>query len=370
MTIKMEKKNRILDTLSIISSNEFFCGLLLIYMIILIVGTLSQKDFGLQFVQEKYFTSNIIWLNNKIPFIGGRLVLIIIFISLFLRLLFDKLKKRKIGILLLHVGVLILLFGAFICEKYNTEGYLTLREGEQSNFFTHKNLYELILVDKYNSNRISINLTTDNLIKKYMIDSSTLIQIKNLYKNCNLLPKRSFFKRKDSNKIDRFFNLIMSPMFVESENNSLALNITVYNKNGASNFSFLEKINTNNSIFENERFDIFVVRKNVMLPFNIHLLKFIKHTYPGTNTAMSYESRIIVTTQSSTWKANIEMNKPFRFMGYTFYQSSFINDGFERATVLSVVKNIGRNFPYISVLIIFLGFIIHLFLSMKRLFRY
>ena len=54
------------------------------------------------------------------------------------------------------------------------------------------------------------------------------------------------------------------------------------------------------------------------------------------------------------------MNEPLRYKGYTLYQSSFIQGGGKETTVLSVVHNMGRMFPYISSIIICIGIVVHL----------
>lgn len=367
----MGKKKLISNILIAISRNEVFCILLLMYMIILILGTLAQKNFGLQFAQDTYFTSNLIWINNIVPFAGGKLILLFIFISLSLRIFMDKWKKKKIGILLLHFGVLILLVGAFICEKYSSEGYIIIKEGEHSNLFIHKNLYELIFIDKINNNVTKMDLNK-NILNKNYITNDVCLQIKSVDNNCDLFQKNIFLKKNESSKINRFFNILSLPMFVEQENNRLAINGNIFIKDKCFNFSVLENLdNSSGPVFDNDRFSIFIFKKKDILPFDIHLLQFTRKTYPGVNMAKSYESKISISTQNNlTWRYNIEMNKPFRFMGYTFYQSSFIENDFSKTTILSVVKNIGSIFPYISIFTIFIGFVIHLCFSIKRLFRY
>ena len=54
------------------------------------------------------------------------------------------------------------------------------------------------------------------------------------------------------------------------------------------------------------------------------------------------------------------MNQPLRYKGYSFYQSSYIDANGTEFTVLAVVNNIGRLFPYISTIIIALGILAHL----------
>jgi hypothetical protein len=60
------------------------------------------------------------------------------------------------------------------------------------------------------------------------------------------------------------------------------------------------------------------------------------------------------------------MNEPMRHKGYTLYQSSFDLSGEKPFTVLHVVRNRGRIFPYAASLIMALGLILHLAIRIRQ----
>ena len=62
----------------------------------------------------------------------------------------------------------------------------------------------------------------------------------------------------------------------------------------------------------------------------------------------------------------IKMNEPLRHRGYTFYQASFLEGELSDISVLAVVKNYGRLFPYISSIIMCIGILMHLILRIPR----
>ncbi|MBT7609990.1 MAG: hypothetical protein HN576_09550 [Bacteriovoracaceae bacterium] len=102
---------------------------------------------------------------------------------------------------------------------------------------------------------------------------------------------------------------------------------------------------------------IYFGRNSINLPFSIYLEKFYKKDYPGSTTPMSYESDIKRNGQGETIK--IAMNEPYKYGGYTFYQSSYIlQEGRPPVTVLSVNKDPGRWVKYIGSLILCLGIMI------------
>ena len=63
------------------------------------------------------------------------------------------------------------------------------------------------------------------------------------------------------------------------------------------------------------------------------------------------------------------MNNPLRFKGYTFYQAHYEEEEGIKTSVLAVVKNYGRLFPYISSIIMCIGILIQIFIRMPRLFK-
>jgi len=56
-----------------------------------------------------------------------------------------------------------------------------------------------------------------------------------------------------------------------------------------------------------------------------------------------------------------------RTLNFTFYQASFIEGVADETTVLAVVQNAGRNFPYISSCIMAAGLFLHLIIQVPKL---
>ena len=63
------------------------------------------------------------------------------------------------------------------------------------------------------------------------------------------------------------------------------------------------------------------------------------------------------------------MNEPLRHEGYTFFQASFSQTAQGETSVLAVVQNYGRLFPYISSIIMSLGLLIHLLMQLPKLIK-
>lgn len=98
-------------------------------------------------------------------------------------------------------------------------------------------------------------------------------------------------------------------------------------------------------------------QETLELPFSLRLEKFTKFDYPGTNTALSYESLVELSRDKSLHK--ISMNEPLYEAGFTLYQSSYsLNPGAPPITVLSVNRDPGRGVKYAGSLILSVGVVI------------
>ena len=89
--------------------------------------------------------------------------------------------------------------------------------------------------------------------------------------------------------------------------------------------------------------------------------------YDGTKKVKNYISNLIIeNNEGLIWKTKVEMNKPLRIDEYTLYQTSYL-EGSSRSTVLTIVKDTWNFYPYIATFFIFLGFIIHLVLYLRKI---
>src|SRR6266853_1962704 len=129
-----------------------FClalGLLLVF-----AGTLAQVDLGLYKAQNEFFRSFLIYWTPagstaRIPiFPGGYLIGSVLLINLvaahFKRF---TLTRKKIGIWMVHFGVMLLLLGQLLTDLVSHESALHLREGETKNYSETQREAELAVVD-------------------------------------------------------------------------------------------------------------------------------------------------------------------------------------------------------------------------------
>lgn len=349
----------------IISKVEFFCFLILLYIFVLLVGTVEQKNFGLQFAQDTYFNSNFIMFFNVFPMLGGKLIFMLVFLSLTIRLCIDKWNMKRIGTIFLHLGILSLLFGAFISVFFKTEGYLSIKENNYNNFFVRSDLYNLSFINKQSMKNFNSDININVRNNVFVIDGNGVLKIDRFSVNCMLLKKKKFSAKSQTCGISRFFLIKDFPPFVEQEENRSFLLFNLKSCNDKRKIAIID-YNDNFLNYEDEVIKISLSKKNEKLPFNIYLSKFEKINYTGTKKAKNYISNLIIESNNIVWKTKIEMNKPLRINNYTLYQTSF-SEGSEKSSVLTVVENTFGFYPYIATFLIFLGFFAHLLISFRRI---
>jgi cytochrome c-type biogenesis protein CcsB len=119
--------------------------------------------------------------------------------------------------------------------------------------------------------------------------------------------------------------------------------------------------------FNNLNASISYGAKEMKVPFNIKLNKFILDKYPGTNSASSYASEVTLVDEQENINMDyrIFMNNILNYKGYRFFQSSFDRD--ERGTYLSVNSDFwGTLISYIGYGLLTLGMLLTLFSKKTR----
>jgi len=108
----------------------------------------------------------------------------------------------------------------------------------------------------------------------------------------------------------------------------------------------------------NRDFVIQYHRDRRLLPFNLYLEKFTMGTDPGTNTAASFVSEVVVKDPKleKDKKAVISMNEPLKYGGYYFYQASYqLAPNQPAVSVFAVNHDPGRVLKYLGSLLMTLG---------------
>jgi len=336
-------------------------------MLLLTLGTLAQREMGLYAAQKMYFSSWFFWL-GPLPLPGTYLTIGLIFFSLLCKFLYASPWRREhTGIIITHLGVLLLLLGGIVTAFTAKEGFMRIAPGESQNiymdyyqreFAVTKNGEDFLIVphQKLYSDKV---ITHPELPFHIHLDLYCL--------NCKAFPNGEP-SEKDRGTAEKIKLTEDNPR-KEYEVNQVGAQLTISGLDEDQNgqYIILEGLPHIPSLsHKNDIYEITLRRAQTSLPFSVELENFERDYHPGTQTARSYQSDVIVHDMGVSWPVNIHMNAPLRYKGYTFYQSSFIESPLGDITVLNVVRNSGQIFPYISTAIILLGLLIHVILRLRQ----
>jgi len=366
---------KVKQILNILKTPKLFVFVIIWMMILVVLGTLAQKDMGLFSVQKKYFSSWYFWI-WYLPVPGGRLTMIIMLINLSCFFLKKSIwKLNKLGIIILHLGGILLFIGGGLTAMFSSEGNMVIDEGSSSNYVEDYHYMELAIINTSNPKFDSYTIYDHPLLKrKNILKHNNLqfeIEVINYIENCEPTRRNHPGDVQYRGMMKNFMLRELAPLKEENMNrpgivfrlsNSGSLTDGIYGL-------FLGQTVPQTMMIHNEEYVIVFRKQRTYLPFSIELTDFKKVMHPGTGIAKSYSSDINLIENGISKHILIHMNHPLRHSGYTFYQSSFIESPDGETTVLAVVKNYGRLFPYISSIVMCIGLLIHLVMKLPNLFK-
>lgn len=355
-------------------------------LILVFVGTLAQVDEGLYAAQHRFFRSFFIWWSPggpgwRIPvFPGGYLLGGILLVNLIAaHIARFKFTRKKIGIFMVHAGLILLLLGQLLTDLLSDESVMHLREGEIKNYSETERQTELAVIDVTDpqKNRV-VAIPQKLLAEQAPLNSSELpfgIQVKKFFPNAVLTnappdpavgppPTQGFGTRLRVQELPRTTSMNMRD--VPS---------AIIELGGAGNplgtWLVSERLQEpQNVTYANRNYELMLRPKRHYKPFSIELLDFNHDLYKGTDIPKNFSSRIRLKwpDKGEDREVRIYMNNPLRCWGETYYQSSFDPD--DRGTVFQVVRNPAWLTPYFSCGLVGAGlvwqFLTHLFSFIKR----
>lgn len=350
--------------------NLFFWSMIWL-MIITTIGTIEQKNIGLFASQEKYFSS-LYFTFFDIPLPGGGLVLLLMTVGLIGQLFYktNYRTKKKSGILLTHLGAVILLSGSLLTFFLGEEGSMVIKEGETLDHVSDYRKYELKIVNEDGKSvlfkmpliKADASATLTNPIK--ISNDLTLIQLKT-YANCLLVPNQNPMASETG--FAKMFTFSSPESSQTKENPELCTELNFLEREKLVTYRiFLHMVRTQKMEYLGQIHDIKIENQAIALPFKVKLLDFEKKFHQGTLISKSFKSYVEIHDGDLSFKRVIEMNSPLRYKGYTFYQSSFSENSEGEMSELAVVKNIARWFPYLSSLVLCVGVLLHLIIKTKE----
>ena len=355
-------------------------------MLLVFFGTLAQVDLGLYKAQNEFFRSFLIYWGPKgadwkIPvFPGGYLIGGLLLINLiaahYSRFGF---RKDKFGIIITHLGLILLLMGQLATDMLSTESSLHLRNGEAKNYSESDRLTELAVIGKVDPRTDQVVAIPDSrLAGGSVIRTPELpfaVRVKHFYRNSLLVaqPTAGFEKSGATQGAGPDVWIREEPRTTKMDERDTPSALVELEADGKSLGSWLvsTRLAAPQTVrFNGRAYDLILRLRRYYIPFNLQLLEFKHDIYAGTDIPKNFSSQVRVLNPATgeDREVKIKMNTPLRYGGLTFYQASFDQD--DRGSILEVVRNPSWVTPYLACLLVGVGlgvqFLSHLVPFVKR----
>ena len=353
-------------------------------MVLVFVGTLDQVHIGIYEAQNRYFKSFALF--TPIPgtgfavpwFPGGYVVGGVLLLNLIAaHVARFKFSWKKLGIIVLHAGLILMLVGQLVTSIFQVESQMRLDEGELKNFSESPYFDELAITDKSQPDRDRVISIPDSDLRKGRIiqvpGTDFKVVVNDFYPNSALVnPGRLPSPAYPHLKLGPMAVAVQIPKtYKQDERNVATAAVTLLDKDqpvGSWSVSsgFPQPVNFQ---VEGKPFQISLQPQRYYRPFSLQLLKFHHDRYAGTDIAKNFSSqvRLVDPTRREDRELSIYMNHPLRYAGLTFYQAGYDNN--DRTTILQVVQNPGRLVPYISCGLLVVGLLLQFGMHLFRFAR-
>lgn len=337
-------------------------------------GTIYQVDHGIFEAQEKFFNSIVLLGFGFLPLPGGMLVMILLFLNLlFSFFVHYQAGWRMPGLMLIHVGLMMLLLGGFFTKVTGIEATVSLFEGEGRNAAVSRTEWEISYSDELHSVQKYQAVDVSELRKRTRFefpDSELKFKVLEVVEHGKGLRENELSEKPEvlPQSSAGFAAIEKLPKLKTPEDHTPAVRLEV---EGAKDVEQILLTPRDQRPLGLELEDgtvrfIMLRRKRYELPLFMELNDFSRTYYPGTDTPKDYRSLITVHLGEDLERdVIIKMNEPFRLNGWTFYQQSFaVTDNNSEMSVFAVTRNFGRLVPYWATGITSLGLAMH-FLQMQ-----
>lgn len=388
---KAESGRRVLDLLS---SLKLTVLLMVLSMVLVLLGTLEQVHWGIWHVQKVYFASWYCFYPMdesaalRLPLPGGFLIGGLLMVNLtFAHFRHYKASAGKIGISMIHVGLILLLAGGFVTAIYQEESAMIVPEGETRDYSEAFRDFEIALVEKAPGAEkvvaVPDSILRDIAARKTPADLALpgtpfTLNILAYHPNAIIRAKSQMpegIEIKATQGIGARTPLTYQPQPESFDDNKPNVPTAIVEVLAAGqslgvwavNLNLTESFDAQEFRHADATYQLSLRRVRHYVPFTLKLDKFTHEKFPGTQIPRRFASDVTINETGGSFAYNISMNQPLRHAGLTFFQSSFgsTKEG-KDLSVLQVVRNPGWLVPYISVLLMSLGLLWHFGFSLTR----
>lgn len=335
-------------------------------------GTVYQVDHGIYAAQERFFDS-FVFFAGFVPFPGGMLTMGLLFLNLmFSFFVHYQAGWRMPGLMLIHIGLIMMLLGGFFTKVTGIEATVSLFEGEGRNAAVSRTEWEISLSNELHAVQQyqAVDISDLRKRRKFSFPGTELsFKVLEVYENARGMRAGEFGEVQETVPANPagFVALKKLPRLKNPEEHMPGLRLAVEGAEGVEEILLTPGDQRPHGLKLADGSGRFLMlrRKRYELPLFMELNDFSRTYYPGTETPKDYRSLITVHLGEDLQReVIIKMNEPFRINGWTFFQQSFAVTDNSEMSVFAVTRNFGRLVPYWATGVTSLGLAMH-FLQMQ-----
>lgn len=357
--------------------------LLTLSIFLIFFGTLAQVDQGVWTVVKDYFRSFVVWVDFQIffprdrlvpgsfPFPGGWTLGGLLLINLVVaHLQRFNLSKQKIGLTVIHAGLILLLVGEGLTGIFAKESHMSIDEGSSSNYSEDIRHPELAFVESADAETDLVTVIPDSRLRSGQLISDPRlpvdIKVDRYFKNSVMEPNPDGQPGFQARQVPE----VSGTASAEGGIDMPSVLVTLYKKDSTEEIGAFTT-----SVWFRSSHQLELDGKNYAMslrfardykPYSLYLKEFRFDRYPGTEIPKNFESNVRIMDPENNVERDVRiwMNNPLRYRGETYYQASYKPD--ETGTVLQVVNNPSWLIPYISCVVVTLGLLLQFGFSLSR----
>ena len=357
------------------SSLRLTVVLLSLGLVLVFWGTLAQVDAGLYRAQNDFFRSFFVYWQPggggwHIPiFPGGYLLGGLLLINLFVaHLRYYQPGWKKIGIVMIHLGIILLLLGQLLTDLLSRESSMHIRVGSSANYSEALRKYELAVIDITDpkSDKV-VAIPEGRLQSGSEITSADLpfsIRVQDYFANSDLSETNApgFTQLKTSNGSGAGLWWRQAAAETDTDRRDMPSGIIeLVTPQGSLGTILISTYLSHPQEFtlQGRSYQLALRPERFYKPFTMHLQDFKFDRYAGSPIPKNFSSRIRLERPATGEDREIviKMNDPLRYNGETYYQADWDHDD-EKGTILQVVHNPGWLTPYFSCVLVGLGLVV------------
>lgn len=343
--------------------------------VLVFVMTLAQVKLGIFAAKKAYFDTWFLWADAgsfDFPyFLGGKTIGILMLINMSAAMLRMPLRWKKFGLWWIHLSTIVLLAGSGWISIVSNESQMAIEEGQTVWYSESMQAFEMVVLSSLSENKDKVvSIPAASLVVGNEIIHGEIpfrMEVLRVYPNSRLdmrIPGTPV--RKDAIQANSGVGpqLTIQPQAVVTRDdyrNLMSVWVRLHKGNEvlgtwvlSNGIGVAQPVNVGEKTY---RIQLRPLR--YYNDYGIALQDFRREMYPGTTIPSHFSSQVLVLDPAgeNLQSALIEMNKPLRFRGKTYFQASYGKE--DTLTILQVVENPGWLLPYLSSLGILFGMLWH-----------